>query len=88
MRGDQLARQWQLIQRLARSRGGCGLDELADDTPEEHWRLVQAAVRYFVSTEDADADLESLIGFDDDGDVIEAVALAVGLGHVLEIEPS
>lgn len=31
MRGDQLARQWQLIQRLARSRGGCGLDELAEE---------------------------------------------------------
>lgn len=31
MRGDQLARQWQLIQRLAKSRTGVGLDELADD---------------------------------------------------------
>ncbi|MCP5042727.1 MAG: WYL domain-containing protein [bacterium] len=31
MRGDQLARQWQLIQRLAKSRGGVGLDELARD---------------------------------------------------------
>jgi predicted DNA-binding transcriptional regulator YafY len=31
MRGDQLARQWQLIQRLARSRGGCGLEDLAED---------------------------------------------------------
>jgi len=31
MRGDQLARQWQLIQRLARSRSGAGLDELASD---------------------------------------------------------
>jgi predicted DNA-binding transcriptional regulator YafY len=31
MRGDQLARQWQLIQRLARSRAGVGLDALADD---------------------------------------------------------
>ncbi|MBW2295191.1 MAG: WYL domain-containing protein [Deltaproteobacteria bacterium] len=31
MRGDQLARQWQLIQRLARSRAGVGLDELAKD---------------------------------------------------------
>jgi predicted DNA-binding transcriptional regulator YafY len=31
MRGDQLARQWQLIQRLARSRAGLGLDELAED---------------------------------------------------------
>lgn len=31
MRGDQLARQWRLIQRLARSRFGIGLDELATD---------------------------------------------------------
>ncbi len=31
MRGDQLARQWQLIQRLARSRAGVGLDDLALD---------------------------------------------------------
>ena len=31
MRGDQLARQWQLIQRLAKTRTGVGLDELADD---------------------------------------------------------
>jgi predicted DNA-binding transcriptional regulator YafY len=30
MRGDQLARQWQLIQRLARSRGGAHLDDLAE----------------------------------------------------------
>jgi predicted DNA-binding transcriptional regulator YafY len=29
MRGDQLARQWQLIQHLARSRAGAGLDDLA-----------------------------------------------------------
>jgi predicted DNA-binding transcriptional regulator YafY len=31
MRGNQLARQWQLIQRLARSRFGLGLDALADE---------------------------------------------------------
>lgn len=31
MRGEQLARQWRLIQRLARSRAGVGLDELAAD---------------------------------------------------------
>ena len=31
MRGDQLARQWQLIQRLAHSRYGVGLEELAQD---------------------------------------------------------
>lgn len=31
MRGDQLARQWLLIQRLARSRAGVGLHELAEE---------------------------------------------------------
>ena len=31
MRGEQLARQWQLLQRLARSRAGVGLDDLAED---------------------------------------------------------
>jgi len=31
MRGEQLARQWQLIQRLAKSRGGVSLDDLATD---------------------------------------------------------
>jgi predicted DNA-binding transcriptional regulator YafY len=31
MRGDQLARQWRLIQRLARSRYGVGLDDLAEE---------------------------------------------------------
>jgi predicted DNA-binding transcriptional regulator YafY len=31
MRGEQLARQWRLIQRLARSRWGVGLDDLAEE---------------------------------------------------------
>ena len=31
MRGEQLARQWQLIQRLAKSRAGVALDDLAAD---------------------------------------------------------
>jgi predicted DNA-binding transcriptional regulator YafY len=31
MRGDQLARQWLLVQRLGRSRGGVGLADLAED---------------------------------------------------------
>jgi predicted DNA-binding transcriptional regulator YafY len=31
LRGEQLARQWRLIQRLARSRYGVGLDDLAED---------------------------------------------------------
>ena len=31
VRGDQLARQWQLIQRLAKSRTGAALDDLASE---------------------------------------------------------
>jgi predicted DNA-binding transcriptional regulator YafY len=31
LRGDQLARQWQLVQHLARSRVGIGLDQLAEE---------------------------------------------------------
>jgi predicted DNA-binding transcriptional regulator YafY len=31
MRGDQLARQWQLVQHLGRSHGGVGLEELAQE---------------------------------------------------------
>jgi predicted DNA-binding transcriptional regulator YafY len=31
VRGEQLARQWQLVQRLARSRAGVGVEELAAD---------------------------------------------------------
>ena len=31
MRGDQLSRQWQLVQLLARSRSGLGLDQLAEE---------------------------------------------------------
>jgi len=60
------------------------LDEMDDMMPEEHQRLIQSAVRYFVDNEDADNDLDSLIGFDDDTSVIETVAIAVGMPHVLE----
>jgi predicted DNA-binding transcriptional regulator YafY len=31
VRGDQLARQWQLVQRLAKSRGGVHVDDLAEE---------------------------------------------------------
>lgn len=60
------------------------LDEMDDDMPEEHQRLIEAAVRYFVDNEDSDRDLDSLLGFDDDISVIETVAIAVGKEHVLE----
>ena len=60
------------------------LDEIDDDMPDENARLVQAAVRYFVNSEDADGDTDSLIGLDDDGEVLEAVAVAIDRAHLLE----
>ena len=45
MRGDQLARQWQLIQRLARSHGGCGLEELAEELGSDLRRVKPEAVQ-------------------------------------------
>ena len=60
------------------------LDEIDDRMPEEHQRLVQAAVRYFIDADDSFGDVDSLIGLDDDSAVIEAVAIAIGRGHVLE----
>jgi len=56
----------------------------ADTMVEEHRRLVQAATRYFCVAEDADGDFESLIGFDDDGALIEAVAQSIGRADLLE----
>lgn len=59
------------------------LDVLDDSMPEDHQRLIQAAVRYFVDNEDAHGDLDMLNGINDDGSVIEAVALTLGMPHVL-----
>lgn len=63
----------------------CGrlLDRLAPDSPDEHRRAVQAAVRYFVLPDDAESDIESPIGFDDDLAVVEAVAQHVGADDLL-----
>jgi len=53
------------------------LDEAA--TRDEHARrLVQAAVRYFLLDDDAEHDLESVCGLDDDAAVCNAVASALG----------
>jgi hypothetical protein len=58
--------------------------DMDDGVCEPHRRLAQAAVRYFIDEQDADSDVESLIGLDDDSSVIEAVALAIGRADVLE----
>ena len=55
------------------------IDTLQGSVTPEHHRLVQAAVRYFVTEEDAEADRESLIGFEDDRLVAATVAEELGL---------
>ena len=63
------------------------LDGLQTDPPEETRQLVQAAVRYFVTDEDAEGDSSSPIGFDDDALVVEVVAKELGREDVLALEP-
>ncbi len=55
------------------------IDTLQGPVMAEHHRLVQAAVRYFVTEEDAESDRDSLIGFEDDRLVAAAVAEELGL---------
>jgi len=54
------------------------LGTLSDDTPEPTRRLIQAAVRYFVIEDDADSDLDSILGLDDDAEVVNAVLRHLG----------
>ncbi len=54
------------------------LGTLKEETPETTRRLVQAAVRYFVIEDDADSDLDSILGLDDDAEVINAVLAKLG----------
>jgi len=49
------------------------IDTLDGFSTEDHRCLVQAAVLYFVTDEDAEGDTSSLIGFDDDRLVAETV---------------
>ena len=45
---------------------------------EDTRRLVQAAVRYFILDDDGEHDLESVCGLDDDAEVCNVVARALG----------
>jgi len=54
------------------------LRSLTRDGPTEHHAAVQAACRYFSSEFDGDEDMESEEGFDDDIEVMNAVARAIG----------
>jgi hypothetical protein len=54
------------------------LGTLGEHSPESRRRAVQAAVRYFVIEDDADRDLDSILGLDDDAEVLNAVLTHLG----------
>src|SRR5690606_8678574 len=65
-----------LARRVAR---GCrALLADPDNQAPERLRLVQVAVDYLRLARDAEPDAESVLGFDDDGQVFDAVARALG----------
>lgn len=66
---------------LARQLTECAmnlLNALAPETSEELRGLVHAAIRYLLLEEDGDHDTSSPVGFDDDRDVLNAVARQLG----------
>ena len=46
--------------------------------PENKRRLIVGAARYFMRSQDAQADLESILGFDDDAAVLNYVLKEIG----------
>lgn len=46
--------------------------------PAEHQRLIAGAAAYFVNNDDAEPDTASLLGFDDDRDVVNQVLATIG----------
>jgi uncharacterized membrane protein YkvA (DUF1232 family) len=60
------------------SEAGALIDEAERRQDVETHRLVQAAVLYFVLDDDAEHDLHSVCGLDDDAAVLNAVARQLG----------
>lgn len=60
------------------------LTALPAEPNENQHRLTQLAINYFVLAEDAEDDNYSLIGFDDDLQVVIAVIEELGLNHLLK----
>lgn len=58
---------------------GQSLLQLIEQCPEEYMAHLQAAVAYFIHSDDAEHDLDSVVGFDDDVGVFNAVCAHVGL---------
>jgi hypothetical protein len=59
------------------------LETIVPNSSEERRRLIQASVRYFLLEEDSDNDLDSVLGFDDDAEVTNAVLRHLGEGDWL-----
>lgn len=53
-----------------------------NDYPEEHRCLIVGAVRYFLHNKDAQNDLASVLGFDDDTAVLNFVLQEIGRGDL------
>ena len=49
------------------------LNEQWDDEGDHRKRLIQAACYYFVENDDDDVDLQSVYGFDDDAELLNAI---------------
>lgn len=58
------------------------LNRFPDEESEDGKLLIQAAVRYYVLNEDAEGDMDSLVGFDDDALVFNAVVEHLGHGDL------
>ena len=56
---------------------------LLDGLDAEYHQLVQAGIHYFIEKDDAESDLDSPIGFDDDAEVIRLIAKEMGREDVL-----
>jgi len=58
-----------------------------EDLPESHRRLVQGACFYFAESDDDEDDFESVIGFEDDAEVLNHVASRLGRDDlIIELE--
>jgi hypothetical protein len=62
------------------------LDALPEEPDERQHRLTQLAINYFVLAEDGHDDNHSLMGFDDDLQVVVAVIKELGLHELLDEE--
>ena len=70
-----------LIERKCRA-----MIEKLEGADERTRRLVQSAVLYFVQQEDGEDDIRSPVGFDDDLEVVEAVARVLEFDDVLNMQ--